>query len=378
MRIGIDFTAAVQQHAGIGRYTRELIRAIAQRDRRNTYVLFQAVRGATQPAGTWPANFKIRTVPLSDHWLTVLWHKLKLPIPVEACIGAVDVFHSPDFLLPPVRHAKTVLTIHDLSFFTTPETAHPGLRDFLAQAVPRAVARADHLLADSQSTKNDLVEYLQVPAQRITVVYPGVDPRFRPLDQATVAGLRARYHLDQPFILAVGTLQPRKNYVRLIQAYAHLRDLDEELRDVKLVIAGSEGWLFEEIYATVQHLGLEKQVRFMAYFPDADLPALYNAAAVLAMPSLYEGFGFPVLEALACGTPVVTSDVSSLPEVAGDAALLVPPLDVEALSTALHRLLTDTALRARLRERGLIQAQRFRWQQAAQTTLAVYQHLVSA
>lgn len=376
MRIGIDFTSAVQQQAGIGRYTRELVRALARLDGTNQYVLFQANYGAKVLAGAWPPNFRLRSVPLTDRWLTILWQRLRLPIPVEVCTGRVDIFHSPDFVLPPVWRARTVLTIHDLSFLTTPETFDPKLRDYLMQAVPRAVARADHILADSKSTKNDLITYLDADPQQITVVYPGVDPRFHPLDAPAVKAVCDQYGLTQPFILSVGTLQPRKNYATLIKAYAHLNDLERGASDCELVIVGGKGWLYEEIFKTVGHLKIGDRVRFLGFVPDDDLPALYNAAEALALPSLYEGFGLPVLEALACGTPVVTSDVSSLPEVAGDAALLVSPHDVEGLSQALHHALTDQELRRTLRERGLAQAQHFTWQLAAKTVLNIYRQLM--
>ncbi|RME48290.1 MAG: glycosyltransferase family 1 protein [Chloroflexi bacterium] len=391
MRVGIDFTPAVQQQAGIGRYTRELVRALAQLDARNQYVLFQASRGACVDVGRWPANFRVRSVPVTDRWLAIVWQRLGLPIPVELFTGAVDVFHSPDFVLPPVRRARTVLTVHDLSFLTRPETSDPGLRAYLTRAVPRAVAQADHILADSRSTKEDLVTCLGASPEQITVVYPGVDPRFRPLeDETVIADVCTRYELRRPFILAVGTLQPRKNYPALIEAVVRLGEGCAEVFDAlsmsqagsrpaspSLVIAGSRGWLDQEIFETVERLGAGDRVRFLGFVRDEDLPALYNAAAILAMPSLYEGFGLPVLEAMACGTPVVTSNVSSLPEVAGDAALLVSPRDVAGLSDALCRLLTDWDLQARLRQRGLAQAQKFTWQKAAEAVLGVYERLAA-
>ena len=369
MRIGIDFTPAIQQQAGIGRYTRELVRALARLDTDNRYVLLQASRGAQEPAGHWPDNFRVRSIPLTDRWLAILWQRLRLPVPVETFTGAVDIFHSPDFVLPPVRRARTVLTVHDLSFLTTPQTSEPALRAYLSEAVPRAVARADHILADSRSTKRDLVTHLNADPEKITVVYPGVDPRFQRLEEPAIAEVRTRYGLERPFVLSVGTLQPRKNYPTLIEAFARLSSVD-------LVIAGGPGWLYQEIFDTVDRLGMGERVSFLGLVRDEDLPALYNAAEVLAMPSLYEGFGLPVLEALACGTPVVTSDVSSLPEVACDAALLVSPHDVEGISQALLRALTDQELRAALRERGLIQAKQFTWQKAAETVLGIYQRLM--
>ncbi len=391
MRVGIDFTPAIQQQAGIGRYTRELVRALAQLDARNQYVLFQASWGACVDVGGWPANFRVRSVPLTDRWLAIVWQRLRLPFPVELFTGAVDIFHSPDFVLPPVRRARTVLTVHDLSFLTRPETSDPGLRAYLTRAVPRAVARADHILADSRSTKEDLVTCLGASPEQITVVYPGVDPRFRPLeDETVIADVCARYALRRPFILAVGTLQPRKNYPALIEAVMRLGEGCAEVFDElsmsqagsrhaspSLVIAGGRGWLDQEIFETVERLRAGNRVRFLGFVWDEDLPALYNAAAILAMPSLYEGFGLPVLEAMACGTPVVTSNVSSLPEVAGDAALLVSPRDVAGLTDALCRLLTDRDLRARLQQRGLARAQKFTWQKVAEAVLGIYQRLAA-
>lgn len=397
MRIAIDYTPAIQQQAGIGRYARELVRALARLDADNEYVLLQAGRGAQAEAGGWPDNFRVRSIPITDRWLAILWQRLRVPIPVEVLTGSVDIFHSPDFVLPPVRNACTVLTVHDLSFLTTPATADAGLRDYLMKAVPRSVARADHILADSRSTKNDLVTYLDADPEQITVVYPGVDPRFRPLGEPAIADVCARYGLRRPFILSVGTLQPRKNYPALIQAFARLCRGEAGRIDglaaegsrhrpaspprqgayLELVIAGGRGWLFDEVFETVARLGMDHRVQFLGHVADEDLPALYNAADVFALPSLYEGFGLPVLEALACGTPVVTSDVSSLPEVAGDAALLVSPDDVAGISEALWRVLTDEQLRSTLHRRGLIQAQRFTWQRAAETVLGIYRQVVS-
>lgn len=375
MRIGIDYTAAVQQRAGIGRYTRELVRAISWLDQANRYVLLQAARGAKVAAGSWPANFDVHSLPLTDHQVAVLWQRFRLPLPVELVAGRIAVFHSPDFVLPPTWRARTVLTVHDLSFLTTPHTADPALRRYLMASVPRSIARADHILADSESTRRDLVQHLGVEPERTTVVYPGVGSQFKPLELQAVREVRARYKLEGPFVLAVGTLQPRKNYPALIEAWARLREVDPALASVGLVIAGGRGWLYDEIDATIERLEVATRVRLLGFVPEEDLPALYNAAAAVAMPSLYEGFGIPVIEALACGTPVVASNVSSLPEASGDAALLVPPDDVDALAKALRRLLTDDELRATLRQRGFAHAQHFTWEAAARTVLNVYSEL---
>lgn len=379
VRIAIDYTPAVHQGGGIGRYTRELVQALAEQDTRNEYVLLVAGSPSsllgvqTLQSVARFRRFRVCRLPLSHRWLTILWHRLRLPIPVEALTGSIDVFHSPDYVLPPLLRARGVVTIHDLSFLILPETADPGLQRYLSRAVPRAVARAHRVLADSQCTRDDLIAHLGVAPEHITVAYPGIHPRFRPLEEEVVEAFRERYGLPARFILGLGTLEPRKNFPALIEAYARLAELGIPHREVPLVIAGGKGWLYEGIFETVERLNLRKHVRFLGFVPDEDLPALYNAASALAFPSLYEGFGLPPLEAMACGTPVVASNVSSLPEVLGEAAVMVAPTDVEALATALGRVLTDPEVQTTLRMRGLRQAAQFTWQDTAQVLLRVYQ-----
>jgi glycosyltransferase involved in cell wall biosynthesis len=245
------------------------------------------------------------------------------------------------------------------------------LRDYLATNVPRAVHRADWILADSESTRQDLIELIGAPEDRTTVIYPGVEPRFgRVADRETLARAREKYGLPGRFILSLGTVQPRKNYVGLIRAFAHLAP-----KDTKLVIVGGKGWLYQEIYACVEDLNLQDRVLFAGFVDDVDLPAVYNLAEVFCLPSLYEGFGIPPLEAMACGVPVITADNSSLPEVVGDAGILVDAYDQDALVDALDQLLTDPATRAELTSRGLSRAAQFTWAKAAQQLLATYNHL---
>lgn len=384
MRIGIDYTAAVNQGAGIGRYTRQLVRALLSLDCRDEFVLLAAGGGkARQMQWNIPGqadasclaarSLRLLNLPLSERVLTIVWHRLRLPLPVEFFSGKLDVFHSPDFALPPVRQARTVLTVHDLSFMRVPECSQPRLRAYLLRVVPASVRRADVVLADSESTRNDVIELLGVSPDRVRVLYPGVDECFeRVQDIQVLADVRRRYRLPERFVLSVGTLQPRKNLIRLIEAYARVR----ADADIKMVIAGGAGWMYEGIFRRVEELGLQSEVYFPGYVADEDLPALYSLAGLFVFPSLYEGFGLPPLEAMACGTPVITSNVSSLPEVVGEAGLMIDPQDVAALANAMKQVLSDPSLRSAMVQRGLAQARRFTWSQAAEELLQVYQEAV--
>ncbi len=376
MRIGIDYTAAVRQRAGIGRYTRELIAALLRLESPYEYRIFAAVGGLGPRALDLRPRPGVRLcpVPLSDEWLARLWQRLRLPLPVEWVTGPLDIFYSPDFVLPPTRRGtRTLLTVHDLSFVHYPQHFVPRLVEYLNRSVRQAVARADRVLADSQATRADLLAHFGVPPRKVTVLYSGVDERFQPEPEPGERDrLRARYGVgERPYILSVGTLQPRKNFERLIEAWARMPPSCGA--DVELVIAGQRGWLCEGILERAGAHG--GRVRLLGFVAEPDLPALYRQAAVFAFPSYYEGFGLPVLEALACGVPVVCSNASSLPEVAGEAALLVAPGDTEELSAALTRALEDSSLRQRLIQAGRVQATRFTWEAAARQLLACLEDL---
>jgi glycosyltransferase involved in cell wall biosynthesis len=369
VHVTIDYTPAVRQRAGIGRYTRGLVSALAEIDQESQYTLFCA--GARPPRATWPANFSTHVSGIPAAWLTLAWHRLHLPLTAERVAGDCDVFHSPDFTLPPLRKARGVVTVHDLSFLRLPQCADPGLRAYLERAVPTAVAKAHRVLADSMSTRDDLIELLSVPPEKISVVPAGVESWFqRVRDSAKLAEARALYNLPEWFILSVGTLEPRKNFVRLISAYAQLRR--QTGLPHALVIAGRPGWMYREIYDQVTAQGLDEHVRFPGFVADEDLPALYTLADLMVFPSLYEGFGIPPLEAMACGTPAVVGNNSSLPEAVGNAALLVDAEDIEGLADAMARVLGNTDLRAGLVEMGLSQAARFTWQEAASKLVTAY------
>jgi glycosyltransferase involved in cell wall biosynthesis len=380
VHIGIDCTAAVHQRAGIGRYTRGIISALAELGSHHSFVLLVAGRGGepTESGGALADlgirdNFKVRELPLPNRFWTLLWHRLGVPLPADLLTGIVDVFHSPDYLLPPLRKGKKVVTVHDLSFLRYPEGAEPSLRAFLSASVPRSVREADLVLGDSESTKQDVIELLGVSRDRVEVVYPGVSGAFSVIeDQHLLAAVGELYGLRRPFILSVGTLEPRKNLVTLLDAYAALRRRGLQHR---LVIAGARGWLYDGVFRRAEELSLMEDVVFLGYVAEEHLPALYGLADLLVFPSLYEGFGLPPLEAMACGTPVITSDTSSLPEVVGEAGLMVPAHDPDALAKAMDMVLADRALRENLVRKGLSRASQFTWLAAGEKLLAIYQGL---
>jgi len=375
LRIGIDYTAAARQGAGIGRYTRELITAALALQPDHEFVLLAATAGLGE---AWtrqarrlheiasPGRLSIRTLPLTDDWMARLWHRLRLPLPAELVTGKLDLFYAPDFLLPPLAgKARTLITIHDLSFLRHPETFPSQLRAYLETAVPRSAERADHVLTDSEATRRDVIELLGLAPERVTTLLLGVSDTFTPdAGPHERAHLRSAYAIgDRPYILAVGTVQPRKNYARLISAVDRVR----EVADVDLVIAGRPAWLADEVLAAA---AARDHVHLLGFVADTDLPMLYRQAGALAFPSLYEGFGLPPLEAMACGTPVIASSASSVPEAVGDAGLLLDPLDVAAWADALIAVHADADLRAGLIAAGLARAAGFTWTRAAEAWLA--------
>ena len=371
MRIAIDYTSAIAQRAGIGRYTRDLVEALARVDSDDQFTLFSAEPPTPDRGFPTAANMRSRIFGVGNRRMTIFWQRLRVPVPAELFMGNADLIHGPDFILPPALRARQVVTVHDLAFLTHPECAVPKLVSYLSRVVPRALRAADHVISVSQRTADDLHTLLGVPREKITVISLGVDPAFTTaVDEQAVAAVREKYGLDGPVALAVGTIEPRKNYEGLVAAFERARRAADGPRT--LVIAGRKGWLYEGVFAAVERLGLTEYVRFLDYIPDGELATLYHAAAVVTVPSLYEGFGIPVLEAMACGTPVVCSDGGSLPEVAGDAALVVPVADTDALSDALVRATGDAALRASLIQRGRERVVGFTWEAAARAHVQVY------
>ena len=388
IRIAVDATAVTRQWAGVGRFARGLLSGLAQIDTRNEYLLLAAGAARVPLDDLALPRHRWRHLPVSERLTTILWQRLRVPAwpMLREC---PSLFFTPDYALPRLGALPGIPTVHDLSFMIHPECADDSLRRYLNMVVPRSVAEASAVFAVSETTARSVADLLGVPLARICVVPNGVDRQFRPWDGAPAAlaeRLRSRFDLAPGYLLSVGTLEPRKNYPRLLQAYdlarrALARELpptpDGTRPPPTLVIAGREGWMYEPIFREVARLNLGRQVRFLTRLGDGDLIDLYRGAGAFVYPSIYEGFGIPPLEAMACGVPVASSTGGALPEVLGDAALLFPPTDVGAMAGAIRRILLDDELRPRLVARGLIQSAHYTWEGAARVALARFEQVAA-
>jgi glycosyltransferase involved in cell wall biosynthesis len=345
---------------GIGRYTRELMDALGQVG--SPPVLLHAGRAAEQrPDLVELAGARLLPGLLTLGQAEIAW---------AAWRRRLALVHDPTGSTPLLlTGARRVATIHDVIPYIYPETSTTLDRLIYRVWLPLAVRRLNAIITDSQQSKRDIVKYLRVKPEKITVISIAAAAHYRPMSETDVRPVLERYGITFPYILYVGSIEARKNLARLLEAYARLRDWSQEW---KLVIVGARKWKFSPVFETVQRLGLEPHIHFTGYVEEADLPALYNGARLFVFPSLYEGFGLPVLEAMACGTPVVTSNTSSLPEVVGNAALLIDPQDVAAITAGMREALEKPELAAEMREKGLIQARQFTWERTARETLAVY------
>ncbi len=352
--------------AGIHRYILHLLRALPVTAPGWQLMAFVGDRRFRPPPGL---QVRYSRWPTANPWGRILWEQGLQPWVIRR--ERLHLLHALAYVTPVIAPCPTVVTVHDLSFVRYPEAFRPLNRLYLRVMTRRSVFRARRIITDSRSTQNDLVTLWGVSADRISVVPIGVEGDYRPAPAAEVEAFRRHRGLPDRFVLYLGTLEPRKNVTAAIAAFARWVQATGD-RKTWLVVAGAKGWYYQTVFARVQALGLADRVLFPGYVPAAELPAWYRAAEVFVYPSLYEGFGLPPLEAMACGTPVITSNTSSLPEVVGDAALLVDPYDVEAIAEALARLLEDEELRQRLREAGLARARQFSWERTARETLAAY------
>jgi glycosyltransferase involved in cell wall biosynthesis len=364
MRIAIDATPAAAQHAGVGRYTRELLRALVSLPGDDTFTLASAANGEQNAAllrGLPPGRLReLRRLPAGARIMTGAWQRLRLPVRAELLIGDFDVFHGPDFVVPPSRRPR-VATLHDLSFVTAPELGEPRLVNYLRAAVPRTLRDADAVIAVSASIASEIAQAYPWVRERVVAIPNGVRP----------PSSTERRPADRPTLLTVGTIEPRKNLPALLDALPAVRARHP---DVLLVIAGRIGWRADDIVRRIREAEHAGTARLVEAPSDAALDDLYATATLFVYPSLYEGFGLPLLEAIARGLPTVASDVPALVETGGEAVVYADPRSAEDIAAAVIRLLDDGDLRTSYAGRGARRAAAFTWVETARRTRRVYQH----
>jgi glycosyltransferase involved in cell wall biosynthesis len=370
LRIAID--ARKLHDFGIGTYIRNLLKQLARIDQATEYVLLcRPVDVAI--VNELGRNFRAVAEPSKTYSFR---EQIRLPIVLKR--EGADLFHAPHYVLPPLTQCKSVVTIHDVIHLLFPQYLPNRLAWAYARAsLSAATRRADRILTVSETSKNDILRRFKVPAEKITVIYNAIDERFNVMPtEEQVTRVRERYQLDQRFALYVGNIKPHKNLERLIDAFAELRR--SGIEDVRLLIIGDEISKFPALRRAVHRNKLHKHVRFLGFVPIETLAVLYRLASVFVFPSLYEGFGLPPVEAMASGTPVVTSSVSSLPEVVGDAALLVDPYDTHSIADGMRQVLVDCGLAERLSARGREQASKYSWQRSIERVHEIYNEVLQA
>ena len=359
MVIAIDVETTQVERVGHGVYTLNLVKHLLA-DRRFRFLLLS-------PSPRRQSRLGLRTPQ------RFLWDQVFFPF--RAWRGGATLVHQPAFSVPILFPGKKVVTVHDLIPIFFGRDIGLLSRLFLGKWVPFTFRFADHLIAVSESTKHDLMSVLNIPEEKITVIPEAAPEDYRPItDRRRLAAVCRTYGIRPPYLLHIGTLNPRKNLELLVRVFAKL---SQDFPDLSLVLTGKKGWYYEGLFRLVEELRLSHRVVFTGYIQEEDKPALLSGAALYCFPSVYEGFGLPALEAMACGTPVVASNISSIPEVTGKAAILVSPHDELGWIEAIRRLLTDKKLADRLREEGLKQAKKFSWEEAAQRTLAVYERVLA-
>ncbi len=366
MKVCLDIQAAVAQRAGVGRYTRALAERLGADCGVDTVRLFYFDFRRRGLSFTTPGMEQRALRWLPGRLLQQSWKRLHAP-PFNWLAGGADVYHFPNFIIPPLTSGRAVVTVHDVSFLRFPEMAESRNLAYLQARIADTLRRADAIITDSQFCADEIVELLKVERAKINPIHLGVADHILPPVPEAVACFRQKNALQKPYLLAVGTLEPRKNIPFLVAVFEAMRDFDGEL-----VIAGMRGWNYAPILERMRVSSRAAAVRYLEYVSDDDLPALYAGAELFLFPSVYEGFGFPPLEAMRCGVPVLASRAGSLPEVLGDGALLIGDFDVEQWAGQARRLLADNSARRMLTARGSAWVARYTWRETARKTWAVY------
>ncbi|AXI24804.1 glycosyl transferase family 1 [Methanofervidicoccus sp. A16] len=375
MKIGIISEPLNQSLTGVGNYTYNLIKELIKINsikETTIYLINYNKIKIFNNLDNVIINNPFKNYPVKTYsWYIYLFMKFKVLPSSE--LSSLEIIHNPS-QAPTYFKIKQqyVYTIHDLTPILFPNEHKNGKYLIYKLLLPKTLRTADKIIADSYNTKKDIIKYFKIPEDKIKVIHLGVDEKYKPLSEEEINSIKKKYSINYPFILYVGTLEPRKNIPTLIKAYYKLK---KQGLPHKLVITGKKGWKYKSIFETIDKLNLQKDIIFTGYVPEEDLPALYNAADLFVYPSIYEGFGLPPLEAMACGTPVITSNTSSLPEVVGDAGIMVDPYDVDGLSKAMYEVLTNDGLREELRKKGLERAKLFSWKECAEEHLKVYEEV---
>ncbi|MHA1380624.1 MAG: glycosyltransferase family 4 protein [Candidatus Helarchaeota archaeon] len=374
MNIAIDLTSIPNQKTGVGKYATALVDALGKFDNENHYWIF-VKKNQVNEFNPKKKNFHIIECSnlLNLKVFRVLWEQFLLPFIV--LIKKIDILHSIHYTTPFLFSLRRIITFHDMTFFILPKKHTLLKRIFFKLIIPFSAKRADRIISVSESTKKDIESILKVSGRKIDVVYEIIDSIYRPIEKKNlILEIKKKYGIYNNFILYVGTLEPRKNVSGLIRAYHNLVLSRNIVQD--LVIIGKKGWGYEEIFKTVKDLNLGDRVVFTGYVPDSELVYFYNAAEIFIYPSFYEGFGIPPLEALACGTPTISSNISSMPEVVGDAGILIDPSNTKELSQMIFKLLSSKNLRENFRKKGLERAKEFSSERMAKKTIDSYRKVL--
>ncbi|MBN1384727.1 MAG: glycosyltransferase family 4 protein [Elusimicrobia bacterium] len=374
MRIGINARYLQKETSGIINYLLNLILNLKKIDKESKYTLFFG-NDKPIPAEVLGDNFRsdIPRMPTNSQIMRVLWEHLYLPLTIKKL--KIDIFHEPSFIAPVFKKCPTVITIYDLAFLYYPECFTRRNVMYFKAMLTGSINKADAIIAISENTKRDIINHFKVHPDKIKVIYGGVDSFFRIVSDAEkISHIKKKFNINRSYILNVSLISPRKNLISLLKSFKRLKE-DKNI-DCQLVIAGEKGWRYKDIFKTVSSLNLDDSTVFTGCVSNEELLHLYNNAMLFAYPSLYEGFGLPVLEAMACGCPVVASNTSSIPEVCADAAMLVDPENIDDLTGAIYKMITEDSVKQVYKKKGLERIKCFLWKETAQETLYVYKKII--